>query len=85
MSNFNSTTIINATTETKRIDQTPDGWGKCNRVRATFSKNVYTAQYANDCMDLTMGTKDLTDPDIKIIDIASGTGALSFVALDRSK
>ncbi|KAF2076513.1 hypothetical protein CYY_002191 [Polysphondylium violaceum] len=74
--------MSNSVKQTK-IDQTAEGWGNCNRVRATFSKNVYTAQYANDCMDLTMGTRDIRDPNIKILDVAAGTGALSFVALDR--
>jgi len=71
---------------TLNADQTPEGWDRTTtKYAGKFSKNGFTAQYAKDALNFTMGTLEITEPSIKILDVACGTGALSLNALDRIK
>ncbi|KAF2076515.1 hypothetical protein CYY_002193 [Polysphondylium violaceum] len=66
-------------------DQTPEGWDKTtNKYAGKFAKNGFTGKYANDALDLTMG-KEITRPNVRVLDVACGAGALSLNALDRVK
>jgi len=68
-------------------DQTIQAWDKSskNYLGGKPAKNSFTALFAKDALHLTIGRNDITDPNIKILDVACGTGALTLNALDKIK
>ncbi|EFA76935.1 putative SAM dependent methyltransferase [Heterostelium album PN500] len=74
---------INSSSNAVGFDQTSKGWGLAAETYGEIMKQTnFTRMFAIDCLDLTIPV-DAVKSDLLILDIASGSGALSIPAAER--
>ncbi|EGG19303.1 putative SAM dependent methyltransferase [Cavenderia fasciculata] len=71
-----------------KLEQTAQGWDRSAEGYLAFmEKTGFTRLYAQDILDETLpvSSQNNTPKDVKILDIAAGTGAMSIIAAQRVK